>query len=106
MLTRTDSSIHSIQAQILEYEFSFVKSRIRNWDGLTLRINPICSAGADSRFFSLIWYTLVLAIGGLLTIGSMIGYILAILSAMVLIYRVFRGWSQWNINAPIEQSIV
>lgn len=51
------------------------------------------------------WYTLVLVIGGLLTFGVLIGYILLILSAIFLVYRVFRGWSRWNINEAIEQSI-
>ena len=51
------------------------------------------------------WYTFALAMAGLLTIGVIFGYILLLLSFIYLVYRVFRGWSHWNINEPIDQSI-
>jgi uncharacterized membrane protein len=85
--------------------------------GLTLIIGVIISylkrpdvqgTWLESHFtwqITTFWYTLALAIGGLITIEAMIGFFLVILAAIILIYRVFRGWSRWNINAPIEQSI-
>lgn len=52
------------------------------------------------------WYILALVILGVLTFRVLIGYILLILAAIVLVYRVFRGWSRWNINQGIEQSVL
>ncbi|MGR9107114.1 MAG: DUF4870 family protein [Gammaproteobacteria bacterium] len=52
------------------------------------------------------WYIAGLAICGLLTFAMFVGYLLFILSAILLIYRVFRGWSRWNVDEAIEQSFL
>ena len=50
------------------------------------------------------WWTLGLAICGGLTITWVFGYILLLLAFIYLIYRVFRGWSRWNVGQPIDES--
>lgn len=84
--------------------------------GLTLILGVIISyvkrprvAGTwlESHFLwqiATFWYTLAMLVVGVLTFNLFIGYVLLILSAIFLVYRVFRGWSRWATNEVIEQS--
>lgn len=50
------------------------------------------------------WFTLLLAVLGALTLQMAIGSLILLAAVTFLIYRVFRGWTRWNIGQPIEES--
>lgn len=59
----------------------------------------------DSHFkwqITTFWYIFVLVIGALLSFGTVVAYFLTMLAGLLLIYRVFRGWSFWNIDSAID----
>ena len=50
------------------------------------------------------WFTLVLAVLGALTFQIGIGGLILLVAVTYLIYRVFRGWSRWNLNQALDES--
>lgn len=50
------------------------------------------------------WFALILVIIGALTVQFVLGYFLVIGAAIMVIYRVVRGWSRLNINLAIDET--
>ncbi len=49
-------------------------------------------------------FTLVLALIGGLTFQMGIGGLILLVAITYLIFRVFRGWSRWNLNEALDES--
>ncbi len=51
-----------------------------------------------------IWFALILIMFGAVTFRVGIGGLILLAAATYLIYRVFRGWSRWNLNEAIDDA--